>query len=225
MMKLLHKTIMFKAFNEKELEHLDKMTSQINLETDMVLFQQGQPYKYFYFILSGIIKLSNVSEDGNETVIEIMQKENFFAESLMFIDKPEYPVRAVAVIKTTVIAIDAKKYLQLVTSSDGAAFHLLGDFSHRIHQLVKQIDELSFHSTKSRVASYILRCCDMHSSLTYSFDIPKNTIASRLSMKPETFSRALHFFADIGIISSDKRTVKILQKDKLVDFINKESKC
>ncbi|MFK5894869.1 MAG: Crp/Fnr family transcriptional regulator [Pseudomonadota bacterium] len=225
MINLLHDTIMFNIFDAKALENLDKMTTQVNLDTDMVLFQQGQDFKYFYYVISGIMKLSSVSEEGSENVIEIMQKGNFFGESLMFISKPQYPVQAVAITQTSLIAIDAAKYLKLIKQSENGAFHLLADFSRRIHQLVKQIDDLSFHSTKSRVAAYILRCCDMHSALVFSLDIPKNTIASRLSMKPETFSRALHFFEELGIISINKRTIEVYQKDKLVEFINKEAKC
>ena len=225
MIKLLHDTIMFSIFDSKELENLDKMTAQINLDTDMVLFQQGQEFKYFYYVVSGIVKLSSVSEEGSENVIEIMQKGNFFAESLMFINKAQYPVRATAISNISLIAIDAAKYLELIAHSEKGAFHLLSDFSLLIHQMVKQIDDLSFHSTKSRVAAYILRCCEMHSAVVFSLDIPKNTIASRLSMKPETFSRALHFFENLEIISINKRTIEVHNKNKLIEFINKESKC
>jgi CRP/FNR family transcriptional regulator, dissimilatory nitrate respiration regulator len=225
MIDLLHDTIMFKVFDAKQLADLDKMTTQVELDAEQVLFQQGQEFKCFYYVVSGIIKLSSVSMDGSENVIEIMQKEHFFAESLMFINKPLYPVQAASVVKTTLFAIDAKKYRDLISQSENAMMHLLGDFSHRIHQLVSQIEDISFHSTKSRVASYILRCCDMHSSLTFSLDIPKNIIASRLSMKPETFSRALHFFDGKGIIKVSKRTIEVHNKDELIEFINKESQC
>jgi len=225
MINLLQDTLMFNVFDLKKIEHLDKMTTQINLDTDMVLFQQGQDFKHFYYVIEGIVKLSSVSEEGDENVIEIMQKGNFFAESLMFINKPRYPVQAVAISKTSVVAIDAAKYLELIAQTENGALHLLADFSRRIHQLVKQIDDISFYSTKSRVASYLLRCCEMHSALIFSLDIPKNTIASRLSMKPETFSRALHFFDDIGLISINKRTIEVHDKDKLIEFINNEAKC
>jgi CRP-like cAMP-binding protein len=216
---------MFKVFDAKQLVDLNKMTTLVELDSEQVLFQQGQEFKYFYYVISGIIKLSSVSQDGSENVIEIMQKEHFFAESLMFINKPQYPVQASSIVKTALVAIDAKKYRALISQSESAMMQLLGDFSHRIHQLVKQIDDISFHSTKSRVASYILRCCDMHSSLTFSLDIPKNTIASRLSMKPETFSRALHFFDGKGIITVSKRTIEVHKQDQLIEFINKENQC
>lgn len=225
MIDVLYKTIMFNVFDRKQLESLDKLVHQVDLNIHDILFHQGQKFKYFYYVFSGTIKLSSVSEEGHENVIEIMQKDHFFAESLMFINKPSYPVQASALSKTSVIAIDAKKYRALVSQSESAAFQLLGDFSKRIHQLVKQIDDISFRSTKARVAAYVLRCSDMHSALSFSLDIPKNTIASRLSMKPETFSRALHFFDQQGIITVEKRSITVHQKEQLVEFIKKESNC
>jgi len=62
--QLLHNTLMFKIFDTKTLQHLDEMTVQITLDTNKVLFQQGQKYEYFYYVISGIIKLSSVSEEG-----------------------------------------------------------------------------------------------------------------------------------------------------------------
>lgn len=225
MENILRDTMMFKVFDDKQMENIGEMTNRISLDDNMVLFQQGQNYQYFYYVISGIVKLSSVSEDGTENVIEIMQKDNFFAESLMFIKKPRYPVRAVALAKTQLIAIDAKKYRDMVLQSENATLHLLSDFSQRIHQLVRQIDDISFRSSKTRVASYILRCCDAYSALTFSLDIPKSVIASKLSMKPETFSRALSFFSDMGMISVTKQAIEVYQKKQLIDFVNKETKC
>ncbi len=214
---------MFNAIDGLKTEEIAKMIHQVDIEPDSVLFQQGQEFTNFYFIKSGIIKLCSVSEEGCENVIEIMHTGNYFAESLMFINHPRYPVRSVAITKTTVIAIDSSQYRDLVSQSKNGAFNLLGNFSRRIHNLVKQLDDLSFHSTRSRVASYLLKCAEMYGSLSFALDIPKSTVASRLSMKPETLSRALHHFDQLGTISVSKKVITINNKQDLIEFIVNDS--
>jgi CRP-like cAMP-binding protein len=64
--------------------------------TDMVegesLFFQGDNATSFYLVLSGRIKLFRISPDGKEKVVEIMEAGATFAEALMFMDQPHYPV-------------------------------------------------------------------------------------------------------------------------------------
>jgi len=223
MIDILKNTIMFRSFKKENLIELSKMTNIIHLKTGEVLFQQGQKFECFYYVITGTINLKRVSEQGNENVIEIMKDGDFFAESLMFINQSRYPVCSTANKSSTLIAINAKAYLNLINESKDATLLLLGDFSRRIHQLVSQIDEVTFYTSKSRAASYLLTCSESNGGKSFTFDAPKNIIASKLTMKPETFSRALHLFAESGFIIVKKNVVEILDRKAITAFISKEN--
>ena len=209
-------TVMFSGLSPQVLQKMTNMVVKLNLQNGQVLFQQGQDFHYFYFVEKGLIKLSRFSEEGDEKVIEVIKPGFYFAEALVFMSSSQYPVQAVALNETTVYAIEAKKYVSVLRQSPDACFQLLGMMSRRIHQLVQDIDKLSLHSTKSRLASYLLRCCEENQgSDCFCLDMPKSTLASRLNMKPETFSRALNFFHQQGCIDVEKREIRILDKDVL----------
>lgn len=218
----LRNTLMFSSFNEDELRHLPEMTHIVHLNPGESLFQQGQTFRSFYFVNSGIIKLSRLSEDGSEKVIELIRPGQFFAEALVFLRSPHYPVMATTMKETELVAIDAQKYAALLHNSVDSCFKLLGGMSQRIHGLVSDIDSLTLHSSKSRLAGYLLKCQAHFPGGTIDLELPKGVIASRLSMKPETFSRALHNLEETGVVSVDKRMVTINDEQALQEIANQE---
>lgn len=213
---------MFASFSDEEMVHLKEMIHVVHLKNGESLFQQGQPFRSFYFLNKGIIKLSRLSEDGSEKVIELIREDQYFAEALVFLKAPSYPVMATAMKNSELVAIDATRYAALLQNSIDACFKLLGTMSQRIHRLVSDIDSLTLHSSKSRLAGYLLSNLSLYPNGAVNLELPKGVIASRLSMKPETFSRALHHLDETGIITVDKRIVHINDEQALRDIANHE---
>ena len=49
-------------------------------------------------------------------------------------------------------------------------------------------------------------------------DIPKQTLASRLSVKPETLSRIFRRLTEAGVVTIDGNSITILDRDRLMDL-------
>ena len=219
----LKSTIMFSDFTEKELVHFDEMVHVSHISKGETLFQQGQAFKSFFYLSDGIIKLTRTAEDGTEKIIEFIRSGNYFAEALAFLNSPAYPVMATAAKDCELVSIDATKYLNLLKGSTDACFNLLASMSKRIHHLVSEIDSLTLHSTKSRVAGYLINCMSTHSQNCFKLELPKAMIASRLTMKPETFSRALHSLDEEDIISLEKSYITVKDEIALRSIANQET--
>ena len=71
---------------------------------------------------------------------------------------------------------------------------LLVQTREKKHDWIGEIDLLTLHGNKSRVAGYLTNCMSAHSQNYFKLLLSKAMIASRLTMKPETLSRALHSF-------------------------------
>ncbi|MCU0836547.1 MAG: Crp/Fnr family transcriptional regulator [Chromatiaceae bacterium] len=178
------------------------------------LFEQGDPADRFYLVLKGQIKLARISPDGNEKVIEIVTPGSTFAEALMFLNRPRYPVGASAIGPVEVISIDAKDFVAMLRESVETCFLLLGDMSRRLRGLIVEIDEITLHSATCRVAGYLLRRCEEEGPHLV-LDVPKLVLASRLTVQPETFSRILRVLSDRGVVRIDGREVHVLDSAAL----------
>lgn len=208
---------LFSQLDESQLERVRKMSSEIELQDNQALFEVGDEAKRFFLVHEGQIKLSRLSMNGNEKVIEVVTAGYTFAEALMFSDKPTYPVRASAIGKTTLTAIDSRGFLDLLRESTDTCFRVMGDMSMRLRRMIKEIDDLTLQSATGRVAGYLCGKAMFNGQVRVAFELstPKGVLASRLSVKPETFSRILSNLSNQGLVKVKGGHIEILDVEGL----------
>lgn len=214
MIEELKKNFLFTRLSAEQLQRVASHAERIHLGEGAPLFEHGDEAKRFYLVLSGQIKLFRLSPEGNEKVIEIYTEGHTFAEALMFLEQPRYPVCASALTDSELLSLNSKDFVAMLRESVDTCFLLMGDMSQRLHGLIKEIDDLSLQSGTRRVATYLL---NLAGSTTDSFelDIPKGVMASRLSLKPETFSRIIRNLHERGILTVTRRSIEIHKRGEL----------
>jgi CRP/FNR family transcriptional regulator, dissimilatory nitrate respiration regulator len=213
----LKDTYLFSQLNDSQLDRVRSFSQKVQLRDGAALFEAGDEARRFFMVIDGQIKLSRLSLNGNEKVIEVVSAGHTFAEALMFSDRPNYPVRAVAIGDSVLIAIDNKAFLALLRESVDTCFRVMGDMSMRLRNLIKEIDDLTLQSASGRVAGYL---CGKYITggrvrVEFDLDTPKGVLASRLSVKPETFSRILNNFTTLGLVKVKGGRIEILNPDGL----------
>ena len=106
----LKKSHMFSELGESQLERVRRHSHITDMVEGESLFFQGDDAKNFYLMLSGRVKLFRVSPEGKEKVVEIMEAGSTFAEALMFMDAPHYPVTATALDPSRVVVINSREF-------------------------------------------------------------------------------------------------------------------
>jgi CRP-like cAMP-binding protein len=210
----LRQSHLFSRLTDLQLARVYRHSKVVQLEDGQLLFAQGEEVSCFYLVVQGKIKLYRVSPDGQEKIIEIVPAGEVFAEALMFMDQPYYPVSSAALSDSVVVGIDAKDFKAMLWDSVDTCLLLLGDMSFRLRKLIHEIDTLTLHSGTCRVASYLLQHAPEDQEC-FDLDIAKSVIAARLSIKPETFSRIIKNLREQGIISIEGNKITIHNRDAL----------
>lgn len=217
MIDALRTTALLSRLSEAQLERVASHAVRHTLEEGQWLFSQGDPAKRFYLLQTGQIRLFRLSPEGAEKVIEIVSPGQTFAEALMFLNAPRYPVCAAALGPAQVIAIDARDFAAMLRESVDTCFVVLGALSQRLRGLIGEIDNLTLHTAKSRVARYLIAHCP-EDRRAFELDVRKGVLASRLSVKPETFSRVIKQLTQDGIIEVHGAHITILDRDALSEL-------
>jgi len=216
---ILKRQLLFSRLDEQQFARVARTAVRVKLDEGELLFSQGEPASRFYVVVSGQIKLSRVSPSGGEKIIEIIPAGHSFAEALMFLDRPAYPVGATALQPSALISVDSGDYAAVLRESIDTCFLIMGDMSQRLQGLVQEIDDLTLQSAGARVAGYLLhRAGDNRADLV--LDAPKQVLAARLSITPETFSRVLRRLSNLGVIAVDRDQVQIRNRAKLSEAAN-----
>jgi CRP-like cAMP-binding protein len=188
---------------------------------DMV-FRMGEPCNEFHVVVTGQVKLFVLSPAGQEKVLELIGPGQSFGEAIMFTDRP-YILGAQSLADTLLLTVSKQAVLAEIERDHRFALRMLAGLSRRLHGLVHDVEAYSLHSGLQRVIGFLLRDqaledCDAGEVRTVSLPVSKATIASRLSLTPEYFSRVLHELEANGLIEIDRRDIRILDAQRLSEY-------
>lgn len=208
---------LLQALNDEQLESIFSSTKKISLPAKTTLFEKGTAAEHFYMLHSGQIKLFFLSQDGDEKVVEIIYPKQTFAEAVMFMPQHIYPVNAESITECELFRFDIAFFRSLLENSKETCFRLLAIMGKHLHSRVNEIDNLTLHNATYRLAVYLLSQLPENAAALSDIHLstPKNIIASRLSIKPETFSRIMMRLSKKLLIDVKGNDIAILDVDGL----------
>jgi CRP/FNR family transcriptional regulator, dissimilatory nitrate respiration regulator len=207
-------------FNDVALDELDQIaaaTSESYVARGATVFQRGDSCVGFHTVIYGQIKLSFISAQGGEKVVEIIGPGHTFGEALMFMEKP-YIVSAQALADSMLLHVSKAAVFDAIERDPKFARKMLAGLSRRIHALVCDVEAYSLRSGSQRVIGYLLKGESHEDGDQVTLPVSKMVIASRLNLTPEHFSRILHDLSQHQLIQVSGRDVTILDIEKLRNY-------
>lgn len=217
---------LFTDLSPPELQRLAGGCTLRRLARGDTVFRVGEPCEEFHVTVTGQVKLFALSPAGQEKVIEIAGPGHSFAEALMFTGKP-YIINAQALTDTLLLSVGKQAVQTEIEHDPRFALRMLAGISRRLHGLVHDVEAYALHSGVQRVIGYLLRDqfgerwaedCVSGEVMTVSLPVSKATLASRLSLTPEYFSRVLHELESAGLIEIERRDIRILDPQRLAQY-------
>ena len=203
---------LFEEIAPADLQRLAQGCRLRNFSRGENIFSVGMPCEEFHVTVTGQVKLFALSPSGQEKVIELAGPGISVAEALVFTGKP-YIINAEALSEAIVLSVGKAAVVREIEDDPRFAMRMLAGISRRLHGLVHDVQAYSLHNGMQRVIGYLLHPLEENpatsSALKVSLPVSKATIASRLSITPEYFSRVLHELESAGLISVDKREIHI----------------
>jgi CRP-like cAMP-binding protein len=205
----LKKVPLFMGLDEKDFNHIISETTVSTLSNGATLFSQHQPATEFFYVVKGKIKISLLSIDGAEKVVDIINEGNTFAEAIILRGMNGYPVNSEAIGDTVILKINAKNYTHVLKHSTEACIKVISCLSTRTHWLMNEMERLSLHNASYRLISFLLENCDTESEepIEITLSAPKHVIASRLSITPETLSRTLKVLSKKDLLNVHEKHI------------------
>lgn len=213
---------LFNDLSPDELRHVAAGSTLRRLSRGDMVFRVGEPCNEFHVVVTGQAKLFVLSPSGQEKVVELISNGQSFAEAIMFTDRP-YFLSAQVLTDALMLTVSKQAVIAEIARDHRFALRMLGGLSRRLHGLVHDVEVYALHSGLQRVIGYLLRDqaldgCEASEVCTVSLPVSKATIASRLSLTPEYFSRVLHELEAQGLIEIDRRDIRIPDPQRLSSY-------
>src|SRR5512137_2054215 len=142
---------LFAGLSPLQLQRVMSTAQVITSESGQLLFDRGQPAKHFYVVVDGQVNLVLYSKAGEEKIVDILGPGQSFAEAVMFMAGPLYPVSAVAAGTSRIARFSSTEYISLLRESPETCLRMLGHLSQRLHLRIREIEYLTLESATHRL--------------------------------------------------------------------------
>jgi CRP-like cAMP-binding protein len=213
---------MFSELSKPERENVAQGCKLRRFDRGDMIFRAGESCESFYFVVTGQVKLYVASATGVEKVIEIIGPGHSFAEAMMFLRQP-YTLNAQTLTDTLLMTMSKRTAFREIERDSRFSMHMLSGISHWLHRLLLDVESYTLQSGMQRLIGYLLRDVELErvgdlGVVTVFLPVSKATIASRLSLTPEYFSRVLHQLESDRLIEIDKREIRLLDVRRLASY-------
>lgn len=188
-----------------------------------IIFHLGDPGGLLYIITEGKVKISHSTPDGQEALLAIMGRGQFFGE-LALLDETPRSATAEAIEPTETLTLHRTEFMRFIDMHPAFARHVLYILARRIRYMNHQISDIFFLDLPGRLARQLLHLAEEHGtdsdkgvqielSLTQT-DLAEMTGATRVSI-----NKALGRFRRSKWVHVKGRTITIVQPEELRNLI------
>ncbi|MBF0520732.1 MAG: Crp/Fnr family transcriptional regulator [Nitrospirae bacterium] len=216
----LNEIPIFEGLTNSELKEIEPYIQFVSFKKKEAVFNEGDRSDWFYIVAAGKVKITKLSQDGKELIIELVQAGELFGALAVFGGFP-YPANAIAMENAKVVRIFRKNLLRILDRFPIVMFKItsiMGDRMKNSHDTLKNI---ALERVESRIASLLLKLSDK-SSTPGQIDIKltKQDIADMVGTTVETSIRTLSKFKKEGLITDKKGLHVITDKEGLALYAN-----
>ncbi len=208
----LAKAPIFADLTQAEMNYLAQRAVPRRFDSGELIFSEGEPCPGLYVIESGFVKIFKSAPSGREQVLAIDGPGHSIAELPVF-DGGSYPASAQAVQDTILLFVSKQDFNSLCLEHPKVALKVLRVVGRRLRGLVAIIEELSFTTVRSRLASLLLRLARNGKKTAAGIEVTlpasNQELAAQIGTVRELVSRNLSRLQAARIIRLDGRTVVI----------------
>lgn len=188
------------------------------------LFVQGNPPYGMYCVSTGNIKVTQVGEDGKESIVRIASAGDVLGHRSIFTDQ-FYNATATAVEDCTVCFLDKKYILKLVEQSPSVACNLIAKLGRDLGAAEKRISSFYQKNVRERLAELLLLLKESHGveedgKIRLNIKLTREEMASIIGTASETLIRFMSELKQEGFIEQKGKVIYILDEPGLLDFAN-----
>lgn len=209
---------LFAELEDEAVEQLAGIGRVLELRKKEPLFAEGDPYCGPFVVLSGLVVVYKLADDGRMLILHVCRPGDSLAEPPMFEGRDAvYPGHARATRDSAILHLPRERFEPFLKHHPELAWELLGVFAVRMREMAQQLEGVTLREVTSRLARYLLReMGDTDASCAeVTLPLAKNSLASYLGTVHETLSRTFARLVRQEIVRVDGPVVTILDLAKL----------
>jgi len=204
----LREFFLFKGLSEDDINEIKKFTIIKKLKKNEIVFYEKENPAYLHLLIQGVARVYKIDSKGNELIIHKFSPVSLIAE-LANLENIPYPANCAMDSDGVILKIEFEKFKKFIKKGD-VCFSIMSSLLRKMKYLDGLIQTNLILDTETKIAKFIYENPEAFE------DLKQHSIASLLNIKPETLSRKLKKFKELGIIQNRGSKLKVKNKELIL---------
>ena len=218
----LRQISIFSELESEFLEEIYKISRVRKYEKGRIIFMEGEPGEAFFYIKSGLVKVSKLSRDGREHILHVLNEGHVFAEVTLF-SNTEYPATAEVLEEAEIGIIKNEDLEKVIKENPDLSLQLIKYLNKRLVEAHMKIRNLALYDTYERTAQALVKLAEDYGKksskgVNLDINISRQELANIVGTTRETVIRALTAFKKERLIGIEKNTITIIDLESLKEW-------
>jgi CRP/FNR family transcriptional regulator len=209
----------FSQLKEEFLQKINDVSVMRSYSKGRIIFMEGEQGEAFYYIKSGLVKISKLSSDGREHILHILNEGHVFAEVTLF-NSTSYPATAEVLEAAEIGMIKNSALEKLIVENPEISLELIKYLNKRLIEAQNKVRNLALYDTFGRTAQALVKLAEDYGRKTTSgieldLNISRQELANIVGTTRETVIRVLAAFKKEMSIELNKSSILIKDLEKV----------
>lgn len=214
----------FKPFSAEDIAQIKNASVIRQFNKGQMIFYEGDPKNYYYFVLQGLIKVEKLSYDGEHNYIDFVTINNFFSYNELF-GPDEYHYNGEAEINTTLLMIPTNLFESIVSNDKDLLLMMYKNLSDVLSYQEMRVRLTSVSSATERVELMLgLWMLDLGISHEDIVVIPYPLTIIQLSevagTTRETAGKVIKWLTDENKLKYGRKKIEIFDVEYFKNLVN-----
>jgi CRP/FNR family transcriptional regulator, cyclic AMP receptor protein len=212
---LLSENDLFRGIGETEMTQIGERLPMATADRGSLIYTPGETPDALFLLKSGNVRIYRLAEDGRKLVLATVGPGTAFGE-MSLLGQSMTGSFAEAIDDCTVCVMSTVDVEQLMEEHPAVAVRLVQLMSSRLRQAEDQLEQLAFRSVPARLGKLLLTLADDSGEVSGH---SHQELADMIGTSRETVSRALVELKAEGLVSIERRCVRLLNREALESHV------
>lgn len=224
---LLRALPLFRQLDETAMARLTARATARRIPQGEAVFEQGRKATFFYLLLHGRLKVSQVTPDGQQVMVRVVHPGDLFGFARA-LNRPDYPGTARAAVDCVVVAWPMSDWDAVVETNPRLAVNAMKTIGERLDEAHTRLREMSTEEVERRVAHAVLRLAEKAGreeagGTRIDFPISRQDIAEMTGTTLHTVSRILSAWESQGLVEGGRQKLTVRDAAGLAQIADPET--
>ena len=202
---------LFAEVSDTDLEAIAMLLIERRFPKHKTIVEEGLPGDYMYVIREGQVKVTKLSGDGREKILELFGPGSFFGE-MSLLDNSPRSASVKTLAETRILALSRSDFLGVLRRSPDIAMAVIKELTRRVRQVDEHASSLSFQRVKQRTQGLLQRLAkddDRDGGWRITPALTHQQIADMVGTSRETVTRVVKGLKEQGWLRQEGKKYQV----------------